>query len=112
MSMVTKARRVILAVAAALLITRTASARPADPPEPPVAPGEAIEVNGQDAYLIMTVSPRPRYPREANGVSGWVRVECLVSPKGRITRVRIVDSQPAGVFDAAAVEAMKAVRFK
>jgi protein TonB len=79
---------------------------------PPTATGDTVVVNGSNADLVMTRPPRPKYPREARGVSGWVRLECLVSPKGRIRSVRVVESQPPGVFDEAAVDAMKAARFK
>ena len=107
----TKARQFIGAVAGAVLISQLASAQEAGSRAPPTATGETVEVNAAPS-LIMTKPPRPEYPREANGVSGWVLVECLVSPKGRIQSVRVVESQPAGVFDQAAIDAMKAARFK
>lgn len=107
-----KAGQVIGAIACAAFIFQLASAQQAESPVPPTAAGETIEVNGANSTLVMTKMPRPTYPREAKGVSGWVRVECLVSPKGRIQSVRVVESQPTGVFDQAAIDAMKAARFK
>jgi len=62
--------------------------------------------------MIMTRPPRVVYPPLAHGVEGWVRVECMVSPKGRIESVRVVASEPAGVFDQAAIDAMSYARFK
>ena len=62
--------------------------------------------------LIMIKLPKPKYPASAHGVSGWVRVECWVSPRGKITSVRVVESEPAGVFDDAAITAMKKARFQ
>jgi TonB family protein len=62
--------------------------------------------------LKMTRPPRPKYPSAAKGVEGWVRVEFYVTPEGRTERVRILSSEPAGVFDAAAVEAMESARFE
>jgi protein TonB len=59
----------------------------------------------------MTRPPRPKYPSAAKGVEGWVRVEFYVTPQGRTERVRVLSSEPAGVFDAAAVEAMQSARF-
>ena len=56
--------------------------------------------------------PRPKYPSSAKGVEGWVRVEFYVTPEGRTERVRVLSSEPAGVFDAAAVEAMEGARFE
>ena len=61
--------------------------------------------------LKMTRPPRPKYPTSAKGVEGWVRVEFYVTPQGRTERVRVLSSEPAGVFDAAAVEAMEGARF-
>jgi TonB family protein len=108
----TKARLVGGAVACIACIFQLASAQQAGSHAPATVTGETIEVNGVNANLVMTKPPRPKHPREAKGVSGWVRVECLVSPKGRIQSVRVVESQPTGVFDQAAIDAMKAVRFK
>ena len=48
----------------------------------------------------------------AKGVEGWVRVEFYVTPEGRTERVRVLSSEPAGVFDAAAIEAMESARFE
>jgi protein TonB len=62
--------------------------------------------------LKMTRPPRPKYPSAAKGVEGWVRVEFYVTPEGRTERVRVLTSEPAGVFDAAAVEAMEGARFE
>jgi protein TonB len=62
--------------------------------------------------LKMTRPPRPKYPSAAKGVEGWVRVEFYVTPEGRTERVRVLASEPAGVFDSAAVEAMENARFE
>lgn len=56
--------------------------------------------------LKMTRPPRPKYPVSAKGVEGWVRVEFYVTPEGRTERVRVLSSEPAGLFDAAAISAM------
>jgi protein TonB len=62
--------------------------------------------------LKMQRPPRPKYPSAAKGVEGWVRVEFYVTPQGRTERVRVMSSEPAGLFDAAAVEAMEGARFE
>ena len=62
--------------------------------------------------LKMTRPPRPKYPTSAKGVEGWVRVEFYVTPEGRTERVRVLASEPAGLFDAAAVDAMEGARFE
>jgi protein TonB len=62
--------------------------------------------------LKMTRPPRPKYPTSAKGVDGWVRVEFYVTPEGRTERVRVLSSEPAGLFDAAAISAMEGARFE
>ena len=62
--------------------------------------------------LKMTRPPRPKYPASAKGVEGWVRVEFYVTPEGRTERIRVLSSEPAGVFDQAAVDAMEDARFE
>ena len=62
--------------------------------------------------LKMTRPPRPKYPTAAKGVEGWVRVEFYVTPEGHTERVRVLASEPAGLFDAAAISAMENARFE
>ncbi len=62
--------------------------------------------------LKMTRAPRPKYPTAAKGAEGWVRVEFYVTPEGRTERVRVMASEPAGVFDEAAISAMEGARFE
>jgi protein TonB len=62
--------------------------------------------------LKMTRAPRPKYPGSAKGVEGWVRVEFYVTPEGRTERIRVLQSEPAGLFDAAAISAMEDARFE
>ena len=62
--------------------------------------------------LKMSRPPRPKYPASAKGVEGWVRVEFYVTPQGRTERVRVLSSEPAGLFDASAISAMEGARFE
>jgi TonB family protein len=62
--------------------------------------------------LKMTRPPKPKYPASAKGVEGWVRVEFYVTPAGHTERVRVLSSEPAGLFDAAAIAAMEGARFE
>jgi protein TonB len=62
--------------------------------------------------LKMSRPPRPKYPASAKGLEGWVRVEFYVTPEGRTERVRVLSSEPAGLFDAAAISAMEGARFE
>ena len=39
-------------------------------------------------------------------LNGWVEAIFTVMPSGRVQQVRIVDAQPRGVFEAAAIESI------
>lgn len=56
----------------------------------------------------------PRYPRRAreSGIEGWVKLAIVVSPEGKVTEARVVDSEPKHIFDRAVLEAIKRWRFK
>lgn len=58
-------------------------------------------------------SPIP-YPAraKAQGVTGHVVLSVLIGPTGRVEQVRVLESQPAGVFDDAAVAGVQSWRFE
>jgi protein TonB len=51
---------------------------------------------------------RPQMPDWAckQKIRGWVEVVFTVMPNGRVRDVRLVDADPKGVFEAAAVESI------
>jgi protein TonB len=55
----------------------------------------------------------PDYPPEvrARGVEGYVVVQALVDVQGRVAEARVVESQPTGTFDAAALAAVRRFSF-
>lgn len=59
-----------------------------------------------DSCLIRVA---PHYPTKARiqGVEGWVLLQYDVSATGFIENVKILDSQPLGVFDQEAVRALQ-----
>lgn len=56
----------------------------------------------------------PTYPRDARSknVTGWVDLEFTVMPDGTVNDIKVAGSQPAAVFDIAAVEALNKWRFE
>lgn len=66
------------------------------------------------------VAPRPlqqtpmTYPPRAKaaGTTGHVLLSLLIGPTGRVEQVRVLESQPAGVFDDAAVAGVQQWRFE
>ena len=56
----------------------------------------------------------PQYPYQAarRGIEGWVKVAFRVTAKGTVEDVRVLESEPPGVFDQAALDAVSRWRFK
>jgi TonB family protein len=48
----------------------------------------------------------------AKNIEGWVSLSYMVTAEGKVTGVKVLDSSPVGVFDAAAVRALARVRYK
>jgi protein TonB len=67
-----------------------------------------------DGDIIPLQCPPTAYPSDARraGLSGWVQVEFVVNPDGSVRSAKAVESQPHGVFEAAAVIAAQRCRFK
>ena len=58
--------------------------------------------------LVPLSTARPQMPQWAcdKKLNGWVEAIFTVMPSGRVQQVRIVDAQPRGVFEAAAIESI------
>ena len=56
----------------------------------------------------------PEFPMEARqrALSGWVDVQFAVRTDGAVGEVTIVGAQPVGVFEQAAVDAVRKWRYK
>jgi periplasmic protein TonB len=54
------------------------------------------------------------YPTEAlrRSIEGWVDVSYTVTAEGKVTTVKVLDSSPRGMFDAAAAKALTRVRYQ
>jgi protein TonB len=87
--------------------TEVASATPPPAAAPPPVPvGET-----RDARVV--TPPRPSYPAAAvrSRQNGWVEVEFTVGANGEVQNVKVVDSNPARVFDREAVRAVEQAKF-
>jgi periplasmic protein TonB len=64
--------------------------------------------------LIPLVRIQPQYPRQAlrDGISGYVRFELVINPDGTVKSARPIASQPRGVFESAAMQAILKWKFK
>jgi protein TonB len=79
-----------------------AAVTPAHPAVISAAPGM------QQRDLSPLATPDPTYPPAAfrDGITGWVEVEFTVNELGATRDVAVIDSQPRGVFDDAAIAAV------
>ena len=68
---------------------------------------------GNSDFLPMVKVP-PQYPRRAlrNGVEGWVIVSFTVTTDGSVRNPRIVQSNPKGIFDQSAINAVTKFKYK
>ncbi len=77
----------------------------------PIFAGDKGYVGEENTEIEVTriSSPSPEYPRRAIrlGVEGSVRLEFDVDTDGSVLDPYVVDSSPAGVFDRAAIKAVR-----
>ena len=84
----------------------------------PAFSGEAylgLPVSGEADREFMPVSRTPpQYPYQATRrrIEGWVRVSFLVTKTGSVEDVVLLESEPEGIFDRAAVRAVSKWKFK
>ena len=83
----------------------------------PVAVSANIEIGGiglgtADGDYLPLFKVAPVYPRRAlsRGIEGWVLLEFTVTRAGTVTDVKVLESEPPGIFDDAASKA--ALKFK
>lgn len=83
-------------------------AEPAVPAAVPAGPGLSAADFRRTRYVA------PTYPAQAlaRGQSGEVRVRVTVDTDGRVTDVLVLSASPPGVFDQAAVKAVRKWRFE
>lgn len=69
---------------------------------------------GGNSQVIPLVRINPQYPRNEliAGVEGWVKVKFIVEADGSVSSPKIIESKPPGVFDTAALRAIKKWKFK
>ncbi|MBM4269045.1 MAG: energy transducer TonB [Deltaproteobacteria bacterium] len=68
---------------------------------------------GSDRDVIPLVRINPEYPMRAQqrGIEGWVLVEFTITPAGTVSNARVIDSEPKGTFDSAALRAIGRWRY-
>jgi TonB family protein len=97
-----RAQRLSGSLAIGLLAVATSYAAWATQPKAP--PPRARLAAHSEVEAIGTLAP-PAFPAGAAGLDGKVVLELLVGVDGRVRDARVVQSQPAGVFDQASIAA-------
>ena len=67
-----------------------------------------------EGTLVRTHYVAPKFPEEARrqGIDGWVSLRYVVGDDGAVSSLSVVGSQPAGVFEKAALEAVAQWRYQ
>jgi protein TonB len=54
------------------------------------------------------------YPLRARrlGIEGWVKVQFIVTPEGRVRDIKVVAAEPKGVFESSVTRSVSQYRFK
>lgn len=87
---------------------------PIVPPKPPrVDPGPTFK-GLADGAAVPLVRVAPQYPTSAasRGTEGWVIIRFNVDEYGSVVEPEIIDAQPKGVFDRAAMKAIQKFKYK
>jgi TonB family protein len=68
----------------------------------------------QEAALTRTRQIELDYPAIAlrKNIEGWVDLSYTVTAEGKVTKVKVLNSTPVGVFDTAAANALTRLRYK
>jgi protein TonB len=84
--------------------------------------GDLLGANDDTTMTDDTVDTPPRilaqspmqYPvrAKAGGVTGYVVLSVLIGPTGAVERVKVIESQPAGVFDDTATAGVRTWKFE
>jgi len=68
----------------------------------------------EEGDIIPIVVIRPMYPRDAamQGIEGWVKVEFIITENGTVKDPRVIDAEPARIFNREALRAILKWKFK
>lgn len=69
--------------------------------------GQKRPVQAKDPQWIVRIEPR--YPADAakNKVQGHIKLQFVITTQGTVSNIQVMESVPAGVFDAEAVRALQ-----
>ena len=76
--------------------------------------GGGLALEGGDGEYLPIVKVSPVYPRRAlqRGIEGFVIVEFTVTKQGAVKDVFVIEANPEGIFEQAAMDAAKKFKYK
>lgn len=74
--------------------------------------GQKRPVLAKDPQWLVRIEPK--YPADAakNNVQGHVKLQFAITPQGDVSKIEVLESVPAGVFDAFAVKALQRWKYR
>ncbi len=76
---------------------------------------ENVAMSSDTVDVLPQTQSRPmlEYPRRARakGITGFVKFNLLINPLGKVEKIKILESVPAGVFDLVALSNMRGWKF-
>ncbi len=84
-----------------------------EPPPPPPPPRQPIFIAWETAPILIE-APDPVYPDSARqaGLEGMVIIQIVIDEQGKVTEAEVILAQPPGIFESAALEAVRKRRFE
>jgi TonB family protein len=79
-----------------------------------VQPDAAFKPNEVDTKPKLIRGDSPQYPpiAQRKNVKGWVILQFVVNTRGLVEDVRVLEAEPEGIFDKAALETAESYKFK
>lgn len=74
--------------------------------------GQKRPVQAKDPQWLVRIEPK--YPADAakNNVQGHVKLQFVLTAQGEVSNIQVMESVPAGVFDAEAVRALQRWKYR
>ncbi len=71
-------------------------------------------LSASDGEYLPIVKVAPVYPRRAQsrGIEGWVLLRFTVTETGSVINPEVIDAEPSGIFDRAAMKAVERFKYK
>lgn len=108
---VPETRAVLVTITPAIIVAKGLQNKPSDISRPTDAYGSKVELTSSDTFEIPTLTSRQpvKFPPGAQP-RGSITLEGIVTPEGRVTNVRVLDT-PDSAYNAKAIEAFRQYRF-